>query len=73
MKNYRMMDIHIDALALAAGVRTLDNMAVSHPPSYPRVPKHRLRRTLAKLLARLSRLLSSAAKQLEPAHTTCPC
>lgn len=65
MKSKRMMDIHVDALAYAAGVRTMDNMAVSHPPSYPRPSRRWGRKLVSRALRTLASVAASLASTIE--------
>lgn len=66
MNNRSMMNIHIDALAFAAGVPSQQHLAVSHAPYYPKPPRHRLRRLSSRILRIVATLSERLASRLEP-------
>ena len=65
MKTRTMMDIHIDALASAAGIVSVQHLSVSHAPAVSRQRKHKIKRGTLTLLNLCSRLLGTVEAGLK--------
>ena len=65
MAKSSMMDIHIDALAYAAGVLPPAHLAVSHAPDVKRIPRRRLSRLVRSTLRAVTRGLVKLTNALD--------
>jgi len=68
MQHRSIQEIHIDSLALAAGVMPPPHLSVSHAPAYPRPPKRRIRRFYRWVLRQLNTLFNRVEECVERDH-----